>query len=356
MVTLSRPSHIASLDGIRALSVALVFVAHCGFGHFVPGGLGVTVFFFLSGYLITTLLCREWDRHGQIAFTAFYIRRAVRLLPALVVTLVCAMSLVQLGYLEGVIDPKTLLSQLFFFWNYYALHVDGGQSIQGLNILWSLSVEEHFYLIWPALFVLLGHRFIGLRAIALLILMILLWRSARYFVLGDGEWVIYASTDTRFDSLLYGCFLALLQWRGQAARVFTQKTQWLWICLGLSLMLCSLLIRDDAFRATLRYSLQGAGMIPLFYYAVARSEHWLFRPLNWTAMRRIGQWSYAIYLSHHITIFALVNAGLANFGEVTLILYSVPISVGFAAIVHHLFERPLMPLRRRLTGHAATAA
>lgn len=347
------PSHIASLDGIRAVSIALVIVAHCGFGNFVPGGFGVTIFFFLSGYLITTLLAREWDAHGQIAFGAFFMRRVLRLGPALVVTLACAMALLRMGQVGGELDPKTLLSQLLFFWNYYAIHVDGSGTIQGLGILWSLSVEEHFYLLWPVMFVLIARRVIGLRSIGVLLFAILAWRSCRYFVLGDGAWVVYISTDTRFDSLLYGCFLALMQWRGAAERVFPQHLMWIWVVVGLLLLLCSLLFRDPDFRATLRYSVQGVGLMPLFYYAITRPEVWLFRPLNWNVLRRVGEWSYGMYLAHLVIIFALVQGGVAQFGAGRLILIAGALSVGYAAFVHIVFERPLKPLRLRLAGHSA---
>src|SRR5262245_8347810 len=81
---------IPSLDGIRALSVIIVMLSHVGYGDIVPGGLGVTVFFFLSGYLITTLMLSEYRRTGAISIANFYLRRAFRLLPPLLVTLLIA--------------------------------------------------------------------------------------------------------------------------------------------------------------------------------------------------------------------------------------------------------------------------
>lgn len=352
----SKSSHIESLDGIRAVSITLVFVAHCGFGHFVPGGFGVTIFFFLSGYLITRLLCREWEGHGQIALGAFYMRRALRLGPPLIVTLACAMALVIFGHLEGRLESQTLLSQILFVWNYYSLYVDGSGSIKGLGILWSLAVEEHFYLIWPTLFILIARKIIGLRGLGLLILAILLWRFFRFFVWGDSEWVIYISTDTRFDSLLFGCLLALMHWQSLTQRLFAPNLQWPWVLAGLGILLACLIIREDWFRSTLRYSLQGLGLMPLFHYAVKNPGHLLFQPLNWKPVRRIGQWSYTMYLCHLVIIHALVQNGLGSFGDPRLILISAPLSIGFSAAVYYWFEKPLHPLRRRLTGHPAPAS
>jgi peptidoglycan/LPS O-acetylase OafA/YrhL len=355
MFSHTRPGHVPSLDGIRAVSVTLVFVAHAGFGYVIPGGLGVTVFFFLSGFLITTLLSREWEAQRQIAFGAFYLRRAVRLLPALVLTMLLALCLVSMGWLNGRVDTGTLLSQLLFVWNYYSLHLDGSGSIEGLGILWSLSVEEHFYLLWPLLFVMIARGLMSLRFVVALTVAILVWRSVRFVLLGDSEWVIYISTDTRFDSLLFGCLLALMQGRGIAQRVFTPGTQGLWILLGLVLLVISLVIRDDTFRSTLRYSMQGVALMPLFYFAVRCSDMPLFRWLNWGAMRAIGTWSYTIYLSHLVIMHSLVQSGISQFGSIHLILVTAPLCVGFSAMVYYGFERPLKPLRQRLSGRPVQA-
>src|SRR3977135_1168749 len=92
---------IPSLDGLRAISIMIVLVSHAGYGGVVPGGLGVTIFFFLSGYLITTLLVDERERSGRIDIGKFYLRRVFRLFPPLLVTLVIAYFLVLLGLLDG---------------------------------------------------------------------------------------------------------------------------------------------------------------------------------------------------------------------------------------------------------------
>src|SRR5262252_10540591 len=97
----SKNGVIPSLNGLRAISISIVLVAHAGYGNVIPGGLGVTIFFFLSGYLITTLLVDEHERSGRIDIGKFYLRRAFRLFPPLLLTLVIAYSLVLLGLLDG---------------------------------------------------------------------------------------------------------------------------------------------------------------------------------------------------------------------------------------------------------------
>ena len=144
---------IPSLDGIRAVSIVIVFFAHARVMPFLPGGFGVTIFFFLSGFLITTLFYREADKFGKIDLRNFYIRRLLRLSPPLFITLALVYGLVALGAFEGVIRSDAIVSQVLYFYNYYSiLSPDPTEGALGLNVLWSLSVEEHFYLIFPFLF------------------------------------------------------------------------------------------------------------------------------------------------------------------------------------------------------------
>ena len=133
---------IPSLDGFRFLAVLVVFLGHVGLSSRIPGGFGVTVFFFLSGYLITTLLTREHDRHGRIAFGAFFARRAVRLLPPLLVTLAAAAVLAWFGLVRGDLDPRTFASQILFYYNYYAIYGDAGTSVSCLQ---QALTDQGFY-------------------------------------------------------------------------------------------------------------------------------------------------------------------------------------------------------------------
>ena len=166
---------------MRAISILIVLLSHAGYGTVVPGGLGVTIFFFLSGYLITTLLMEESKRSGRIDIGKFYFRRAFRLFPPLVVTLVIAYSLVSLGLLDGGISWAGVLAQLLYFANYYGLFYDPGRTTAaGTGILWSLAVEEHFYMIYPA--VMVGLLALGLSrqrivvVLAMTCLAVLAWR------------------------------------------------------------------------------------------------------------------------------------------------------------------------------------
>lgn len=350
---MAHPSHIPSLDGLRAVSIVLVFLSHVGFGHLIPGGFGVTIFFFLSGYLITTLLTREWDSYGSIAQPAFYMRRLVRLGPPIVFTICVSFLLVAVGWAEGSFDLMTLIGQVFFFYNYLSLYGSDLATVDGLGVLWSLAVEEHFYLIWPTLFVFLISRTFELRYLTGLLLAVLVWRAIRFFGFGSTEWAIYISTDTRFDSLLYGCLLSMLAWRGHADRLFPPalRLRILWLGVAVGVLLVCVLIRDDAFRSVPRYTLQGLALMPIFHYAVTRPSDIWFQPLNWAVVRRIGQWSFTIYLIHFVIVKALIFNQIAELGDVTMVVLSAVLSIAFAAATYRWVEKPFHPLRKRLTGH-----
>lgn len=338
---------IASLDGLRAVAIGIVFAAHAGISAAIPGGFGVTVFFFLSGYLITTLLQREFDRTGGLDFGAFYMRRLLRLGPPILVTLALGALLVTLGFIEGEVDAATLSSQIFFYYNYFALYGDRHE-IFGTEIFWSLAVEEHFYLLWPALFLAIGRGWLGLRSVVALLLIIPAWRWVRFSLLGHDDLAIYMSSDTRMDSLLFGCLLALMQARGLTRRWLPQgRARFGVMAVALAAILASFALRDPSFRATFRYSVQGLALMPLFHYAVTRAEDAMFRPLNWGWVRRIGVYSYTIYLCHFGVLIALIYWEVAPLGSATLFLAAGAISLAYAALMHVLVERPLMVLRRR---------
>lgn len=349
---------IPSLDGFRAIAIAIVFSGHVRLLPGIPGGYGVTIFFFLSGFLITSLLVREYERFGSISFPAFFARRILRLLPPLAATLAVGTLLVLAGRVPGDLDIQTFTSQIFFYFNYFHVYGSGGSSVEGTSILWSLSVEEHFYLVWPVLFLAIARGKLGLGFVAAVLVAIPAWRGVRFYFWGDSEWIIYSLTDTRFDSLLYGCLLALLMAQGRAGQLFTQtaRARAVWLGAALLVTLTTLALRDPAFRSTLRYSLQGLALMPVFYYAVTRPDLLVFRPLNWGWVRWLGIMSYTFYICHYVVIYLFKSYGLFDSSYALFFGGTLGLSLFWAAMVYYFLERPLVPLRKRLTGHAGPQA
>ena len=342
---------IPSLDGLRALSFFVVFAAHVGLPN-VPGGFGVTVFFFLSGYLITTLLRREAAKNGAISFTHFYLRRALRILPPFYLILLLALGLTQLELLPSGFSWAGFSAQVLHYSNYWIIEHGWHPLITGTSVYWSLAVEEHFYLVFPALYVLL----LKLRAPArtqhtvLLALCALVLLLRCFIVFGRGEISdrTYIGSDTRFDSMLFGCALAV--WYNPAldcARAGKpSRLELAALVAGLGLLLSTFLIRDPVFRESARYTLQGIGLYPLFFVAVRCPGWGVMRLLNWRPLAFIGTLSYSLYLLHHVVI-GVVYAHV-HVSPILQALLALGISVLLALAMWRLVEQPCARLRSRL--------
>src|SRR5580658_4318026 len=146
---------IPSLDGFRAVSILIVFMSHAGLRQIIPGTFGVTVFFFLSGYLITTLLRLEWKETDAISLRHFYLRRVLRIFPPLYLTLAFASVVTLVGLLPGTLTWSAFGAQVMFLANYYKIYRAGFGMPPGMLVLWSLAVEEHFYVGFPLLYIVL---------------------------------------------------------------------------------------------------------------------------------------------------------------------------------------------------------
>jgi peptidoglycan/LPS O-acetylase OafA/YrhL len=211
-MTKKQSLYIPSLDGIRAISFFIVFLQHAGF-DFIPGIFGVTIFFFLSGYLITTLLRIEFDRTKHINLKNFYIRRTLRIFPPFYLTLVIGVILTLVGVLPEKLTSSGILSQVFYWYNYYQMNALWHGVPSGTIVFWSLAVEEHFYLVFPFLYLLLRRylpsRFHQMLVLLSICVLVLLWRCVLVYVLHSPEGRTRVATDTRIDSILFGCILAI---------------------------------------------------------------------------------------------------------------------------------------------------
>ncbi len=351
-----RLKYLPALDGIRACAFGLVFLAHAGLERIVPGGMGVTIFFFLSGYLITTLLRVEWTSTGSISISGFYKRRAMRILPPLYLVMLIFWLLDWFHVPDHIASGYGLLSVVFYFYNYAALLNHGFTDIVpvGLNVVWSLMIEEHFYLVFPFFFLFAKKR--GMTRERMLILLtstcaaVLLWRCILVFhfhtsLTSPFSWT-YGATDARFDSILWGCILAIgfNPWYGDTHRLLDQHRGTLAIA-GLLLILFSVGYRESHFRETLRYSLQGIALLPIFYYIVSDWNGRLGKALSWRPLRWLGWVSYTMYLVHFATLDILHD--YLKWNPWLIALCAFCISGIFAELVRLGIEIPLREMKRR---------
>jgi peptidoglycan/LPS O-acetylase OafA/YrhL len=299
----------------------MVFVAHAGAGSFVPGGFGVTVFFFLSGYLITTLLRGEAIKKGTISLKDFYLRRAFRILPPLYLTLALAFLIGFMGWLPDRGDWKGLVAALLYASNYYDLIKHFSSLPSGMELIWSLAVEEHFYFIFPLAFAWFVRRRFSVnlqtKLFASACSVALLWRCVLIFVVHirvdrPDIWT-YNSTDCRFDALLFGCLLAIRNnpWFSDPSPVL-EKFKGGLALLGIAAIGLSLAIRNPDYRETLRYTQQSVALYPIFYFCVASPTSLVVRCLEWRPLRWIGWVSYTVYLSHRALLSYFSHNGFPN--------------------------------------------
>jgi peptidoglycan/LPS O-acetylase OafA/YrhL len=347
---------IPSLNGMRAISVLLVVSAHSGFGKIVPGGLGVTIFFFLSGYLITTLMLMESERLGNIAILSFYARRIFRLAPALLITLTIAYSLTYLGLLRGQITPEGLSAQLLYFANYYSIFFDPSDNkiAGGTGVLWSLAVEEHFYIFLPLLMAICVKNAVRPRTIGIAFiipcLVVLAWRIHLVQSPEFSTNRTYYASDTRIDSIIYGCLMSLLlDPRRVSHRAKSMSLlQWLLFSIGIGLLFLALIYRNPVFRETFRYSLQGIALLPIFYFAILFHDNALFRHLNSVWAIRIGTYSYAIYLIHEVVLYTIFkNAPFVAHDTLIVFAVALIISIAFAATIDSFVDPYFKKLRHK---------
>lgn len=321
-------------------------LSHIGMEKIIPGGFGVTIFFFLSGYLITSLLRSELTNSGTISLQGFYIRRTLRIIPPLFITLTFAVLLIEMNVIQIPITAFNIFLQYFFLSNY--AYFFSPEIHEAPIPLWSLAVEEHFYLAFPLLYRILGPRLGNTRFAFLCAVMSAAVLIVRFLVMRGNVvpfYEIYMPTHTRIDSILFGCILAL--WNNpilDAPTAWKPKT-WHFIT-AIGVLIFCLIFRSEYFRQTLRYTVQGMSLFVVFSYALS-NRGLTSRILGSRIAHIIGSYSYTLYLCHVIFIDCfeqhMPSTNLYLRGFLAFVLSFV-----FAAIMFELVEKRLARMRKRL--------
>lgn len=356
-----KPFQIPSLDGLRAVSFLIVFLGHAFSKRWIPGDLGLIVFFFLSGYLITTLLRMEFDETGRINFRDFYLRRVLRIFPPLYLVLGLGCVLTLTHVLANTLQPEAVLAQACHLTNYWIVgHGWWYGMAPGSWIFWSLAVEEHFYLVFPLVYLLMRRRGLSPKQQALTLLglcaVVLAWRCLLVFGFHAPKDRMYPATDTRVDSILFGCILAV--WHNPAldtglsfdTGVFSARLlKFLWLPLAVVTLLASFVVPKvwPPFEQTLRYTFQGLALFPVFVAAIRYPAWGIFRGLNLGWMRTLGLLSYSLYLLHTTVLFGL-HQHLHGSDPVIGVL-ALAVSLALAGLIYRFVEKPCARLRRRLS-------
>jgi peptidoglycan/LPS O-acetylase OafA/YrhL len=357
----SAPSRLPSLDGWRALCIVLVLGSHSENSANFPtrytalwrwifdGVLGVRIFFIISGFLITWLMLKEFDRTERVSLPRFYARRALRILPVYAAFL-CTLGVLQIftPYHQAL---RAWIGALTFTSNY----VPGPNWTVGH--LWSLGVEEQFYFLWPSLFVLFGcgsHLRRSLYVLAVPLLLAPVARVLSYLNCAPyGIPLLFVPNSflNFFDSLAIGCICAfVLARRTEAVRRLSSTRPRLLQFVAVAMILVPhILVRLFAFgvfTVPLGNTFQGIGLAVLILQSVVMPKSGLYQVLNLPVISQIGVLSYSIYIWHMIFCTSPDAFGLGNVGWMSF-PYWMMCSVAVAAVSYYVLERPLLQLRTR---------
>lgn len=344
---------IPSLDGLRGISILLVLLGHWAlsdhaprwltpFGHF--GNIGVRFFFIISGLLITTLLLKERGRTGSISIRQFYLRRVFRIFPAayfliLVIAIFAAWGRIALR-------PGEVLYASIFLMNYHdfrALY---------LGQLWSLAVEEQFYLFWPALLLLAGLRR-SIRFAWVLVLTVPLLRAFMWYGLHASDTAMTKHFESVADALMLGCLLAVY---------FNTLGNWAWYrrlqafpvvflggAFGLVLAGNALFLVTPGGFYVWGQSLANVGTALVVDWAIRNPDVTAGRLLNARPLVLLGVLSYSLYLWQNPFLLGSANS----------VWTSYPYNLGFAFAAalasYFLIEKPFLQLKERFSQQSLKA-
>jgi len=357
-----------ALDGFRAIGLLLIVGFHFGVSGMPGGFVGVDVFYVLSGYLITGLLLGEWGRAARIALGAFWLRRARRLLPALLVVLVVVTLVVRFTYPAGLYPDLRMddLSALFYFSNWWQIASSGNYfvatgAVSPLTHTWSLAVEEQFYLVWPLVVVAVlhvGRRFDRGVKLLLGVSLVGVLASATEMFVGYHPGVditrLYFGTDTHAQSILIGaalaCALTLVQRRrgreGMAPDARSVPARVVLTAVGLAgiagtVVLTCTMNGTSGFAYRGGFLLSALSAAAIILGAVCVTGGPIARVLSLPPMVWIGTVSYGAYLWHFPVLIELDSARTGTRGPGLLAL-RVATTFALAAASYYLIERPVM--------------
>jgi len=349
------PTKIPSLDGLRAVAIGLVILAHGAHTWGAPrflaplahvGNLGVRIFFVISGFLITTLLLRELDAHHEVSLKNFYARRSLRILPAFFIYVAAIQMLSVFGMVDN--PHGDTVRALTFTMDYR------DDKSWPLNHLWSLSVEEQFYLLWGVLFLVASQPRVRL-AVLVLAVVPLGVRSAYLFGLLTSKNAVAPARqfECLVDALAMGALLSVFFNTLMSTRRIAEFARSpLSLALGAALTLAAVAsyLIDTRLYDSMGQTVANIGITLILWNCVTASGGWVRGSLNWRPIAYIGVLSYSLYLWQQLFLDPISRSFYARF----------PVNIAFAFcaafVSYYAIERPFLHARRYFRSRAKQRA
>jgi peptidoglycan/LPS O-acetylase OafA/YrhL len=348
----SKLGYRPELDGLRGISILLVYLHHL-YRPLAPAGfLGVDIFFVLSGFLITSLLVEEWDQKGEISLKNFYIRRALRLMPAVFLLILV------LALLSFVVDKKSAIQirngiwlTLSYISNWFFAH---GYFLKSnpLSVTWSLAIEEQFYLTWPLFLTLALKSNLQRRWILSVLALIIAAIPLRTWILleqGIDIHRLYYGADTRAYGLSIGCLVGLLvTWNllphSKGFRIFTNFMAAMGVIFfAYSMFFASWNLLFSGGFALVSLSVAFSLIVVMLYPPKFALAILGFTPLVW-----IGRISYGLYLWHWTVYWFIVHKKALAFATPFIQWVAmVVLSLSLPALSYHFVEKPFLRWKKQ---------
>jgi peptidoglycan/LPS O-acetylase OafA/YrhL len=355
-VDISRPASkkIRSLDGLRAISISMVLIAHtkASFGQsfvnspvwylFANSNTGVRIFFAISGYLITKLLLIEKMRTGENNLKKFYIRRVLRIFP-IYYFYILIIFVVKVFFDSNIVDNyRGFIYPLTYLWNYKHLFTTGGNEGNYFGHFWSLAMEEQFYLIWPWVFIRYSRKKL-IRILIIFILCMPVFRLVTYFAMPGSRGQIGMMLHTGSDSILIGCLGAFIE--NNKVRYVQLlnivRKPWCIYPVILFLFIISPLLNyqfKGAYYITIGISLNNICVICFIFWSI-NVQNIFTKFLNTWPVTQLGILSYSIYIWHMIIVN---NTKLVPLNYILILL------IGITS--YYFIEKPILRLKTRFAA------
>lgn len=348
---MGRIKYIPGLDGLRGFAILAVLIYHA-VSRLLPGGfIGVDLFFVVSGFLITFLLVSEWNSSGNISLTNFYLRRFLRLGPALILFLIVYVG--GAGFLSGNWESTIIDAALVLGYISNWVLAAGSAYPHAIAHAWSLSIEEQFYLCWPPILRVLLKGSYWNSVIGLSFILVVQWvLRAAMAMKGTPVSQLYYGTFLHSDGLILGCILGLMYTqfpKGEKAH------RWI------SVMVCPALIFVVAFFCfgkinplyfvclSAAVTLSSGILVAGVYERVAGID----QIFSWTPLVWLGKISYGLYLWHYLIFRYLEHR--PDVSEFERLVYGSALSLFVAAVSYYGMERKFLMLKDRLRKRAIVA-